>query len=159
MKYLILFLSIIFASGMLFCNVYNSLIDSTSWGSNIPGSIVVAREYFTIINPGNFYRIFSPVNQLLALIALILFWKSYPSVRLYLGIAFVLYVLTDVITFAYFYPRNDILFGASLSSDTGVLSQTWSEWTSMNWIRSLILIIGLFFSCLSLHKIYTHSRS
>ena len=70
MKIILLFASIVIASGLLISNIYTSVVDSTSWGSNIPHSIEAAREYFKTVNPGNFFRIYSPVNQVLALLAL-----------------------------------------------------------------------------------------
>lgn len=154
-KNLFLFASIIIASGVLFVNVYNSFVDVKSWGSDIPNSIASAREYFKAVNPGDFFRIFSPLNQLLAALVLILFWKTSASVRLCLGIAFGLYVLGDVLTFTYFYPRNDILFKTVQLTDVETLRKAWSGWNTMNWIRSLIVFAGLVFSFLSLHKIYT----
>jgi hypothetical protein len=156
MKYFILFLSIGIASGILLVNVYTSVVDAKSWGSNIPNSIASARDYYKSVNAGDFFRIVSPVNQVLALVVLLLFWKAFPSVRLYLGAALVLYVLGDILTFAYFYPRNDIMFRTARLTDVDTLRKTLSEWRNMNWIRSLIILAGLFFSCLSLHKIYTH---
>ena len=82
MKTIILFISITVAAGLLFVNFYNSLVDARSWGGNIPDSIATAREYFKTVNPGNFFRVFSPINQVLGLLALILFWKSAPAARL-----------------------------------------------------------------------------
>lgn len=154
MKKLFLFASIALASGLLFTNVYNSMIDATSWGADIPKSIETAREYFIAVNPGNFFRIFSPINQVLGLLVLILYWKVPTTVRIYLGIALVLYVLVDVFTFAYFYPRLDIMFKAQLT-DIDAIRQAWIGWDTMNWLRSAILFAGLIFSFLALHKIYT----
>ena len=155
MKTIILFASIAIASGLLLVNIYTSIVDAKSWGSNIPNSIATAREYFKTVNAGNFFRIFSPVNQLLGLVVLILFWKSSPSIRLYLGIAFVMYILGDILTFAYFYPRNDIMFKTAQLTNVDLLRKTVLEWSTMNWIRSLIILVGIFFSFLSLHKIYS----
>lgn len=156
MKTLFLFLSITLASGLLMTNTYNSMIDAKSWGANIPHSIETAREYFKVVNPGNFFRVISPVNQVLALIALILFWKTSGTVRSFLGIALLCYILGDVFTFAYFYPRNDIMFKNGQLTAIDTLQKAWSGWNSMNWIRSLIQLIGLAFSFLALHKIYTN---
>jgi hypothetical protein len=155
MKNVMLFLSIAIASGTLFVNIYTSMVDVKSWGSDIPHSIATTRNYFKAANPGNFFRVFSPVNQVLALVVLILFWKAFPAVRPYLGSALVLYVLGDVFTFAYFYPRNDLLFRTAALNDTGLLRKVISEWSTMNWLRSLVIFAGLFFSFLSLHKIYS----
>ena len=154
MKTTILFISIGVAAGLLMANVYNSMIDARSWGSDLPNSIGVARHYFKSVNPGDFYRIFSPLNQLLGLVALIAFWKVSPTVRLYLGIALLLYVLADVLTFAYFYPRNDIMFKTAALTDIGTLKMALTEWQIMNWVRSMVLLVGLCFSFASLHKIY-----
>lgn len=155
MKNVVLFLSIAIASGLLLVNIYTSLIDAKSWGSNIPNSIATAREYYKTVNPGNFFRLFSPINQVLGLLVLILFWKASPSIRMCLGTAFILYIIGDVLTFAYFYPRNDIMFRIANLTDVDLLNKTWSEWNTMNWVRSLILLAGIFFSFLALHRIYS----
>ena len=152
---MILFASISIACGLLFVNVYTSLIDAKSWGSDIPNSIATAREYYKTVNPGDFFRIFSPANQVLALVVLILFWKFSPPVRLYLGIAVVMYVVGDVFTFLYFYPRNDIMFKTSQLTDISLLTKTWAQWNGMNWVRSVVILVGIIFSFLSLHKIYS----
>lgn len=154
MKNILLFLSISMAAGLIFVNLYNSMIDARAWGAALPDSIATTREYFKTVNPGNFFRVFSPVNQVLALLVLVLFWKSNPSVRLSLGAAFVLYVVTDVFTFAYFYPRNDIMFQTAQLTDADVIRKAWSEWSAMNWVRTAILVAGICFSFVSLHRIY-----
>lgn len=154
MKALLLFASMLVASGLLFTNVYTSIVDATSWGSDIPNSIGTAREYFKVVNPGDFFRLFSPINQVLGLLVLILFWKSTPTIRLYVGIAFALYVLSDVMTFGFFYPRNDILFKDAALTEVDRLRKVWSEWNSMNWVRSAILLVGIIFSGLALNGWY-----
>jgi Domain of unknown function (DUF1772) len=158
MKKIIVIASACLASGLLFTNVYNSLIDVTAWGSAIPNSIAITREYYKTANPGNFFRVFSPINQVLALLVLILFWKSSRSIRLYLGIAFGMYILTDVFTFGYFYPRNDIMFKDAQLTDIDLLKTSLTEWARMNWVRSLMIAAGVVFSFLSLHKIYSLNR-
>ena len=154
MKALLLFASMLVASGLLFTNFYTSIVDATSWGSDIPNSIGTAREYFKVVNPGNFFRLFSPVNQVLGLLVLILFWKSTPTIRLYLGIAFALYVLSDAFTFAFFYPRNEIMFETAALTEVDKLRKAWSEWNSMNWVRSALMLAGIVFSGLALNGWY-----
>ncbi|MBK6635378.1 MAG: DUF1772 domain-containing protein [Chitinophagaceae bacterium] len=155
MKTILLFTTITITAGLILVNIYTSLVDATSWGSNIPNSIAAAREYFKTVNPGYFFRIFSPVNQLLGLIVLIIFWKSAPATRLYFGLALVMYLAAEAMTFGYFYPRNDIMFKTAQLTDVELLKKTWSELNTMNWVRTLLLLIGLFLSFLSLHKIYS----
>lgn len=154
MKTIILFISIGVASGLLFVNIYSSLVDAKSWGTDIPNSIATAREYFKTVSPANFFRLFSPINQVLGLLVLILFWKTSPSIRLCLGVAFVLYILGDIFTFAYFYPRNYIMFKTAPLTNVDLLRKTVAEWSAMNWLRSVVILTGVVFSCISLHKIY-----
>ena len=154
MKQIILFSSIVLAGGLLLSNVYTSIIDARSWGSNIPESIATARQYFKTVNPGNFFRIFSPLNQALAIICVIVFWKTSPAIRLHLIIAMVFYMAAEGMTFMYFYPRNAIMFQTASLTDVDLLRKTWSEWNSMNWVRSILLLCGIVFSCMALHKWY-----
>ena len=154
MKKIILFASISLASGLLFTNLFTSLVDARSWGSDIPNSIATARQYFKVVDPGVFFRLFSPINQALGVIVLVIFWKASPSVRLSLFIALVCYVSAEAMTFSYFFPRNDIMFRDAALTDVDLLKKTWSEWNTMNWVRTDILLVGVIFSILSLHKIY-----
>lgn len=158
MKKIILLLSIIVAAGLVFVNLYTSLIDARSWAADIPNSIATARDYFKTVNPGNFFRIFSPLNQILGLVSLIVFWKSSLKIRLFLGAAFLLYITGEGLTFGYFYPRNDIMFKHASLTDIALLKKTCSEWASMNWVRSAVILAGLIFSVASMHLIYSLNR-
>ena len=153
MKTIILYLSIVFASGVLFVNMYNSIVDTLAWGAHFPQSIQTARAYYQNVNPGTFFRVFSPLNQALGLLSLILFWKASRQVRTFLLVAFILYVLADVFTFAYFYPRNDIMFKSDVSTNLQAIKTAWKQWGPMNWLRSFIIVAGLMCSFIALHKI------
>jgi uncharacterized membrane protein len=159
MKKIILFLSITFMAGVAFANMYNSIVDTTSWISNVPDSVSVFRQYFHGVNPGNFFRIFSPVNQLLALLSLILFWKTSGKTRMFLLIAFLLAVVGDVITFAYFYPRNDMLMNLPVQGNTDKFITILKQWRFMNWIRTFIILTGLAFSFSGLNEIYRQQKT
>jgi len=158
MKKIIVLASVSFASGILFVNIYNSLVNAVAVESDIPNSVIATREYFKTVNPGDFFKIFSPLTQLLALVSLILFWKRSSSIRLLLGIAFACYFAADIFTFIYFHPRNDIMFASEKLADTETLKRLASEWSSMNWVRSLIVLIGIVFSFLAIDKIYTQKQ-
>src|SRR5580765_3079045 len=153
MKKLILILAAIFATGLLFVNVYTSVIDARNWGSDIPSSLWAAREYFSVANPGNFFRIVSPMSQVIALLALLICWRAGTRVRIYCAAALLLAVSVDLFTFAYFYPRNDIMFVAPLTTDTEALKTAWSGWTTMNWPRSGMLAVEVVIDFLALMSV------
>jgi len=134
---ILLGLSAAIAAGILFANLYTSLVDAPNWGADLPHSLVAARQYFTVAHPGSFFRIISPINQVLALIAVIVCWKSGSARYIALG-SLALAVLADVFTFGYFYPRNEILFVAPIEASVDTVRRAWGEWSTMNWVRSAL---------------------
>lgn len=124
------------AAGLLFVNLYNSLVDAPNWGADLSHSIVAARNYFSAANPGDFFRIFSPLNQVLAITALVICWKNNRYIAL---AALAAAILLDVMTFGYFYPRNEIMFAAPM--DENAVRLAWLEWSTMNWFRSALCAV------------------
>lgn len=153
MRKLILVLAAIFATGLLFVNIYTSVVDARNWGSDIPNSLMAARAYFSVANPGTFFRVVSPMSQVIAVLALIICWRAGTRVRIYCAVALVLAVSCDLFTFAYFYPRNDIMFVAALNPDSEVLKAVWTGWTTMNWPRSGILAAQVVIDYLALMRV------
>lgn len=144
-----------FAAGLLFVNHYNSVVDAANWNSAIPESMATTRQYYNVANPGSFFRIFSPINQVLALLTAIACWKFGKARYFALG-ALVLAVSADLLTFGYFYPRLDIMFNAPLT-EVDRIRQAVTDWSSMNWVRSGIGVLGLF--CVMTAMVITVKRS
>ena len=136
----VVWMAVIVIGGVLGANVYTSAVDARNWGSNIPASLDTAREYFSVASPGSFFRIASPLAQVLSLLALILCWNV-PGARLLAGIAVAANVTGDIMTFAYFYPRNDIMFINPMNA--GAAAQAWRGWTTMNHARSAVVLAAL----------------
>lgn len=134
--------ALILLCGILGANVYNSFVDAQNWGSAIPQSLDTAKAYFAHMNPGNFYRVAAPAAQLTALVTLIVSWPLGKNARLLAGAALLLAVSGDILTFAYFYPRNAIMFGQEQHS-LEVLREAWTGWNAMNWVRSGILLAAV----------------
>jgi len=158
MKKIVLYLSIALSSGLFFTNIYNSIVNAANWESNIPQSITATRQFFVVANPGTFFKLIDLPNILLIVLALILFWKKSSSIRLYLGIALFCFISSLVLTFTYFYPRNEIMFLSEQFPDTETLKTAASEWGRMNWIRSLIWLAGLICSFLALDKSTSNTK-
>jgi len=94
------------------------------------------------------------IVAVLGLLALIFFWKTSLPIRILLAATFLFVVGTDVMTFAYFYPRNDIMFNSDLSHNLNSIEKALKQWGMMNWTRSLIATIALVCSMIALHKYY-----
>ena len=134
-------LSAAVAAGILFVNLYNSLIDAPNWGADLPNSALAARHYFSVVNPGNFFRIISPINQVLAAIAVFVCWKFGRERYIAIG-SLVLAILADVLTFGYFYPRNEIMFVAPIEGSIDTIRLAWEQWSAMNWFRSVLCAVN-----------------
>jgi uncharacterized membrane protein len=152
LRMVVICLAATLAAGVLFANVYTSLVDAPNWGHDIPASIEATRAYFSAANPGTFFRIFSPALQVVTLVALVLCWRVDKRVRYYLLAALVFAVATDAMTFAYFYPRNDIMFVNPVAGNVDAIRSAWSQWSTMNWPRSAVVAIGLIFDFAALTR-------
>lgn len=151
MRKIVLYACVAFSSGLFFTLVYNSIVNAANWESNIPQSITATRNFFVVANPGTFFQLVDPTNMLLNVLALILFWKS-PSIRWFLGIALLCYVSSMVLTFTYFYPRNDVMFLSEQLPDAETLKKAASEWGRMGWVRCLLTLAGLVCTFIALDK-------
>ena len=149
---IVLILAASVASGLLFANVYTSMVDAPNWGRDLPVSIAVAREYFSVKNPGTFFRVFSPINQLLALSAVVVSWWAPKGTFSICVAALILAVSVDILTFSYFYPRNEIMFVAPIENIDAIRSAL-SGWQNMNWIRSGMIAVIVVLDYLALTKI------
>src|SRR5205809_7998528 len=154
MKKIILFLSIICASGLTMVSIYNTIVDAQSWGSDIPASIQTARDYFQHVDPRRFYVVVGPINLILILLILILFWKDSISLRVYFGASFAAYAAILILTLAYFVPRDLILFTWSISDHLEQIRTASAQWSAMNWLRSLFGLAGVLFSFKGLDAYY-----
>ena len=154
MKKLILFLSIICASGLTMVTIYNSVVDARSWGSDIPASIQVARDYFQHVDPRRFYEVAGPANLVLIVLVLILFWKDSVSLRLYFAASLACYAAILLVTLAYFVPRNLILFTWSISDHLEQIRTATAQWSAMNWLRTLLGLAGVLLSFKGLDTYY-----
>lgn len=157
MNKVILYAIIALSSGLFFTNIYNSIVNAANWESNIPQSITATRDFFVVANPGTFFKMIDPTNLILTLLALFLLWKKSTAIRLCLGIALVCYASAMILTFTYFYPRNEIMFLSAQLADTETLKRAATEWGDMNWVRSFIWLTGLVCSFLALDK-YTSMK-
>ena len=149
---IVLYLAIIINSGVLFVNIYNSIVDAPNWGGNIPASMEIARNYFAEKSPQDFFQIFGIIIHILGINCVIRFWKTDKQIRLFNISALALILIIDLLTFTYFFPRNDIMFTLNGTTDIQTLTNAWREWEIMNWVRTFITLGIVILYSLSLYK-------
>lgn len=154
MKHIVLYAALAVVAGLAFANLYNSVVDVPTWQRDVPLSVQQARDYFRSANPGNFYRVFSPVAQILLLTSVVLFWKQGKGTRMALVAALVLAVVADAFTFGYFYPRNAILFTPTSDIGSPLIIASVNEWARMNWLRTAVVLASFTSAAVGLHRSY-----
>ena len=154
---IIILLCISFAAGLIFSDTYVLMVDSRIWASHVPESVSATREYFKIFNPGDFFRIFSPINQVLSILLFIACWNLGPAFRWLCLFALLAAVGADVLTFAYFYPRNHILMHEPLTH-VDFISSTIRQWQLMTPVRSLLMATDIIIYFIILNRLPTKTR-
>jgi len=139
--------------------IYNLVVDFKSWGADIPASIQTARNYYSQIDPRNFFQIIAPINQSLILLTIILFWKDSTSLRVYFSISFILYAIIGILTVVYFVPRDIIIFTSPIEGHTDKIKTALSQWRNMQFVRSLLGLIGILFTFKGLDTFYKKNPS
>jgi hypothetical protein len=119
--------------------VYESVVMAPNYAHGI-ASLEHARGFLVVSTPAKFFRFLSPAAQVLLVLSAILSWRLSPRrVKWMLLIALGAAVTTDVVTFTFHYPRNEILFLAPLDRPSTELQRIAQEWAWGNYLRILLL--------------------
>jgi hypothetical protein len=145
-------IALVFSAMLLGTGVYQNVVDAPNY-MGAPTSLEHARGFYHATNPGMFFRWLVPATQLFLLLALVVNWKPAPDTRWKLGGALVFLVLTDVVTFRFHYPRNDILFVAPLTKSPEYYDQVVREWAIGNYVRVALILTAVAFVMVSMIRI------
>lgn len=151
-KIFVLHLAIVASAGLLFVNLYNSIVDAPNWAHQLPQSLNAARSYFSFKDPSAFLKFAGPVIHIIGINCVIRFWRTDNKVRLYNITALGMILCTDLMTFLFLFPLNQVLFGSS--QDVTIIEHAVQQWSLLNWLRSLILAGVTTMYSLSLSRYY-----
>jgi len=152
LRLLVVAIALVLSAMLLGTGVYQNVVDAPNY-MGAPTSLEHARGFYHATNPGMFFRWLVPAAQLFLLLALVVNWKLAPSMRWTLGGALVFLVLTDMITFRFHYPRNDILFVAPLTQSAAYYDGIVREWAIGNYVRVALILVSVVLLTLSLIRI------
>ena len=141
-QHAVLTLALLGMALLLGATVYESVVMAPNYARDIPDSIETTRRFLIHPTPAHFFRIVTPLTQLLLVVSAIVCW-TLPPARWSALAAFVLLVLLDTITFTFHYPRLAILFKAPMPLDPEPLRRAAREWARGNVVRALLLVAAL----------------
>ena len=139
LKQLLLIFAMLALAAVFGASLYQSVIEAPNFNANLPDSLEHYRQFMSVKNPGDYFRVLAPAAQILTLLSLILNWKS--PLRWWLFSAFAFIVVGDIITFNIHYPRNALMFTAPLTVPVDVLKKAAAEWMFWNHLR-VALVFG-----------------
>jgi hypothetical protein len=127
---------------LLGATIYETVVMAPNYERDIPESIEVARRFLRRTTPAHFFRVVTPVTQILVLGAAVVAWHI-ALARWALLVTLALLLLTDVMTFAFHYPRLAIMFKGPMPVDAERLRRAAREWTIGNLGRATLLLLAL----------------
>ena len=146
-------------SGMLLgTGVYQNVVDAPNY-MGAPNSLEHARGFYHATNPGMFFRALVPATQLFLVLALVCNWRPVPATRWKLVAALTFLTLTDMITFRFHYPRNDILFVAPLTQPPAYYDRVVTEWAIGNYVRVALILTAVVLVMVSTIRIARETAS
>ena len=152
LRLVVVAIGLVFSAMLLGTGVYQNVVDAPNY-MGAPTSLEHARGFYHATNPGMFFRWLVPTTQLFLLLALVVNWKPAPGTRWKLAGALVFLVLTDMITFRFHYPRNDILFVAPLTKSPEYYDHVVREWAIGNYVRVVLILAAVVFVMVSMIRI------
>jgi uncharacterized membrane protein len=118
-----------------------------------PVALDHARGFYHAANPGIFFRAVVPATQLFLLVAIVCNWKPTPVTRWRLTGGLALLILSDVVTYRFHYPRNNILFVAPLTNTSAFYDRVATEWAIGNYVRDAMMLITVVLVIVSMIRI------
>jgi hypothetical protein len=138
---LLLQLALLCLALLLGATAYESVVMAPNYERDIPESLDIARQFMRRVTPANYFRVLAPLTLVILLAGIAVSWQL-EVVRWWMVGGFVAVATGDVITFAFHYPRLNIMFKAPLTDDADRLRKAAGEWAAGNFVRLALLAIA-----------------
>lgn len=137
---ILLMLGLLGQVALLGANAFEAVVDVPNWRT--PDGLRAYRAFIKHRNAGHFYRVVSPLTILALAAALALGWRSLESRDVLIGISVFTALAAEVLTVAYFFPRNRQLFFAGAEPDPGAAAALVDQWSRANLARVALVLGG-----------------
>ncbi len=135
--------AIVSVGAVLGGNLFDVIVNEKNLTRNFPDSVEHIRRFYKFSNPGHFFRLFTPIYGLSALIALLCFWHvAYGRRWLIIG-SILSYALTQVITIVYFFPQNQLLREGPIDELTTLFTKFATTRTYLDFLRNVLTLTAV----------------
>ncbi|MBO0929487.1 DUF1772 domain-containing protein [Fibrella aquatilis] len=122
--------------------LFDVLVNEENLVRGFPDSITHVRNYWKYRNPGDFYKVLSPLFGLSALAATVWYWSD-PAGRQWLVLGAIgCFALTQAITVIYFFPGNKILREAPVDEAVAMMQRSRKTRLYWDYFRQLLTLTG-----------------
>lgn len=123
--------------------IYETVAAVPIWMASTKIAPLLASYPELVVHNERFFIVATPLTALLALLSLIFGWKASPSMRFWLRLSTVIFLLVFVITAVYFVPEQLTLRANQPLPEAEFASRA-SRWTMLNYLRAASLVVALF---------------
>jgi len=120
--------------------MFESFTSDRTWASNPPDSFHMFLGRYGH-KTAHYWRVVSPLALLVFVLSLIVGWQV-PGRRLWLSVAFVLYLMVQLSTMVYFVPEQEGLISSAGSLSRDVLQARANRWIFLNYFRNVAGVLA-----------------
>lgn len=121
-------------------NLFDVIVSEHNLVRGFPDSIATVRKHYQYSNPGDFFKLFSPIYGLTVLLALLAFWDLDYGRRWLIVGSIVSYLITQAITVLYFFPQNRLLREGPIDEVARLFSEFSRTRTNLDILRNLLTL-------------------
>lgn len=139
--------------------IFSVLVEYPNWFADIPSSLEATRDFYKVLHPGYFFQIFGPLSVFSGLAFVAAGWRIVGARKL-VAVSVGLFVVIEMLTFFYIYPRLNILFVSDLTSQSvDALNTAARQFTLADNIRTLLCFTANAFAIAALFKFFKHRHA
>jgi hypothetical protein len=136
--------------------IFSVMVEYPNWFADVPTSLATTRSFYAVLHPGFFFQIFAPIMLLTGFAYVIAAWRT-AQVRNLVAVSIAVMMVIEVLTFAYIYPRLQIMFGPEAASQTiDAMRLAASQFTTADRIRTAMMFVASGFGIAALLRFFRH---
>ncbi len=147
---LFLWLTVILYSFYFAGHMFDLLANVPNWKSGEINDVSSYRDFYSKSTPKNYFFPIVVGTPVISLITLIFVWNYKNPVTLLIAFSFLISIIVFVFTLRFFVPINEYILKSS-EYDAETLKYKVSRWVKMDYVRILMVGVGLITSILGLN--------
>jgi hypothetical protein len=132
------------------------MVEYPNWFSNVPYSLQATQDFYRVLHPGHFFQTFGPLSVLSAILFIIIGWRI-AGVRNLVLVSLGLFIVIELLTFLYIYPRLSVLFDPSvMSQPLDAVKFAAGQFTIADRVRTLLMFVASGFAVAAAFRFARH---